>query len=218
MNVQKTHNSSHIEKTSQNGSVYFLDFKGDDEALLKAIKNSDNGAKRALYERYAKHVERVILRIMGVDDEIPDLISETFVQAYKSIHTVKNAPSLKAWISRVAVFVSRGRIRQRKRRRMFMVFTGTEQNDKRTTELDIEGREALIILYRLLDELSADERIVFALRFIDGRGFIEMTEICNVSRATLNRRLDRAQAKFLDMAKGEPVLADWIKRGTRWQI
>lgn len=206
------------KETPSEQVVHFLSFSGTAEELLAALVEGQPQARRALYEEYSGHVQRVLVRIMGVDDSIPDLLSETFVQAFSSIHTVKNAGSLKAWLSRVAVFVARGRIRQRRRRRMFQVLTSTGHVDTRSEQMDTDGREALHVLYALLDELPTDERIVFALRFIDGKGFVEIGEICCVSRATLNRRLNRAQARFLEMAKEEPLLHEWIERGTRWQV
>ena len=200
------------------GVLHFLGFEGDDTSLLEAIRQGRPNAKRALFERYANHVQRVIIRIMGMDDAIPELINETFLQAFSSIHTVRDGASLKAWMSMIAVFTARGRIRKRKKRRLLWLFEPKKLQDVRTCETDTDGREAVQALYEILDELPADERIAFSLRFLEGMGLRETAEACGVSMATIKRRISRAEELFVPMANNHPLLSEWVARGERWQV
>ena len=61
-----------------------------------------------------------------------------------------------------------------------------------------------------------DKFIAFALRFVDGMELVEVAEACEVSLATIKRRLARAQAKFTNIARTYPVLHEWLERGARW--
>lgn len=216
--VLKTKRSISTVSDSEDGSVLrILDFEGDDVALLEALQTKRPNAKRVLFERYSDHVQRVLIRIMGVDDAIPELINETFLQAFSSVHTVRDGGSLKAWLSMIAVFTARGLIRKRKKRRIFWLFEPKKIQDARVAEDDPDGREALRTLYAILDELPADERIAFTLRFVDGMVLREVAEACSVSMATVKRRLSRAEAQFVPLAKEHPVLSEWIQRGERWR-
>jgi RNA polymerase sigma-70 factor (ECF subfamily) len=58
--------------------------------------------------------------------------------------------------------------------------------------------------------LPADERIPFALRFIDGMELTEVARACTVSLATIKRRLSRAEQRFTAFAALEPALAEWL--------
>ena len=58
------------------GVVHPLRFVGDDEAMLEALKSGHVSAVAALYDRYAGHIRRVLLRIVGDDSEIGDLLQE----------------------------------------------------------------------------------------------------------------------------------------------
>jgi RNA polymerase sigma-70 factor (ECF subfamily) len=201
----------------QNGAVVpLLNFDGSDESLMEALKAQHPGAKRAFYLRYADHVQRVLIRIMGVDDAIPELISETFLQAFLSVHSLRNGASLKAWVSMIAVFTARGLIRKRKKRRIMSLFEPKKMQEFRSFEIDTEAREALRMMYGILEELPTDERIAFSLRFIEGMHLREVAEACGVSLATIKRRLARAQKTFVPMAKDDPLLRRWIERGERW--
>ena len=73
-----------------------------------------------------------------------------------------------------------------------------------------EGSQALHATYRLLSTLQPDEQIAFALRFIDGMELTEVAAACDVSLATIKRRLARAEARFSELARSEPALVEWI--------
>jgi RNA polymerase sigma-70 factor (ECF subfamily) len=70
--------------------------------------------------------------------------------------------------------------------------------------------------YLVLNELPADERIAFALRFIDGMELVELAEACCTSVATVRRRLRRAEERFVRKARRYPVLSARIEGGSRW--
>jgi RNA polymerase sigma-70 factor (ECF subfamily) len=197
--------------------VHYIGFDGDDESLLDALKEGQPGSKRALFDRYAEHVQRVLIRIIGIDDAIPELLSETFLQAFSNVGSVRNGGSLKAWLSMIAVFTARGMIRKRKKRRLLWLLEPKKIQDVQTYETDTDAREALKVLYEILDEMPADERIAFALRFVEGMGLREVAEACDVSLATIKRRLSRAQALFVPRALDDPLLKEWVERGERWR-
>ena len=67
-----------------------------------------------------------------------------------------------------------------------------------------------------LGRLPADERIAFALRFIDGMELVEAAAACRVSLSTFKRRMLRAERKFAERARREPALAEWLKGAERW--
>jgi RNA polymerase sigma-70 factor (ECF subfamily) len=207
-----------VKKISESGSVlHIFDFEKDDAALLSALKNGHPSAKRALFERYADHVQRVLIRIMGIDAAIPELISETFLQAFSGVSSVRDPASLKAWLSMIAVFTARGLIRKRKKRRIMWLFEPKKLQDARSYETDDDGRETLKVLYEVLDDFPVDERIAFTLRFMEGMVLREVAEACNVSMATVKRRIARAEKRFVPLAKQHPLLSEWLHRGERWR-
>jgi RNA polymerase sigma-70 factor (ECF subfamily) len=61
--------------------------------------------------------------------------------------------------------------------------------------------------------MPVDERIVFALRFVDGMELGEIAEACELSLSTIKRRLGKAEERFTRIAGREPSLVDWIGGG-----
>jgi RNA polymerase sigma-70 factor (ECF subfamily) len=80
----------------------------------------------------------------------------------------------------------------------------------------LEVEEALRATYRVLDRLPVEERVVFALRFIEGMEVAEVANACGVSLSTVKRRLGKASARFASWAKAEPALADWLDGEAKW--
>ncbi|MEZ4298352.1 MAG: sigma-70 region 4 domain-containing protein [Polyangiaceae bacterium] len=70
------------------------------------------------------------------------------------------------------------------------------------------GAGALEATYAVLGELPADERIAFALRFIEGMELTEVAASCGVSLATVKRRIGRAEGRSVEKARQHPILAE----------
>jgi RNA polymerase sigma-70 factor (ECF subfamily) len=193
-----------------------LAFQVDDATLVAAARRADAPARRQLFERYAHHVARVLTRLLGADGEIADLVHDVFVMALRDLDRLDDPSALKAWLTAIAVNVARGHIRRRVRRRWLRFFAPDEVPEPPTNGADDEAREAARATYAILDEMPADERIAFALRFIDGMELAAAAQACGVSLATIKRRIARAEARFVERARASAVLASRLEGGGRW--
>ena len=187
----------------------------DESALVEGLQEGEPWARMALFDRYATHVERILGRVLGRDPELTDVLHDTFVQAYASVDGIRDAKAIKGWLSTVAVFTARGVIRKRKLRRWLRFWDPTDLPEEQAPVAEPTTREALKRSYAILDAMSADERIAFSLRFIDGIELTEVAGACGCSLATVKRRLARAEKKFLEAARGDVVLSGRIEGG-RW--
>jgi RNA polymerase sigma-70 factor (ECF subfamily) len=184
----------------------------DDAALVEGLRRGDAAARRELFDRFAPHVERVLARVLGRDPELSDALHDTFVQAFGSFSSLRDASALKAWLSMVAVYTARGIIRRRKVRRWLRFWAPEDLPETPSHGPSAEDAWAVARVYTLLDRLPADHRIAFTLRFVEGMSLQEVAEACSCSLATVKRRLTRAQTAFRDAAKTDPVLAEWAAR------
>lgn len=192
-----------------------VSFAGDDHALLRALTRGDQGAAAALFDRYSGLVERTIARVLGVDSELPDAVQEAFERVLRSVHGVRDPQALPGWVIRIAVCTAADFLRRRRRRR-WLLLEPTYEREVETTEADLDGREALAATYAVLDQLSIEDRTVFALRIIDGMELQGVADACDCSLATIKRRLERALARFALLARKHPSLDPWLRDGERW--
>ncbi len=204
------------EKAVAGGGVLELPIPDSDAGLVAALRSGRQSAKAALFDRYGRHVERVLTRVLGPDPDVQDLLQDVFVSALESIDRLEDPNSLKPWLSRIAVFTARGRIRRRVRWRFIRNDAFDEVAEVEAHLASAEVSEALRRTYQALKQLPPDERIAFALRFIDGMELTEVAQASGVSLATIKRRLTKAQRRFVDVAKRDPSLQEWLIRGARW--
>ena len=191
-------------------------FAGDDLALVAAFRCGDAGARTALYGRYADHVHRVLYRLLGFDEDLADLHHDVFVRALVSLPMLEDPSALKGWLTIIALHVACTALARRKRRRWLLFFPSDELPDHASEAPSTDVLDAVRATYAVLDALPAKERIVFALRFIDGMELTEVAAACETSLATTKRRLARASARFDIAIRKHPALVCWAKGGSRW--
>jgi RNA polymerase sigma-70 factor (ECF subfamily) len=189
----------------------------DNEDLVEALRRGDRAAIGALYDQFQPLVERTLVRIVGAEPDLPDLVHEAFLSAMRSVASVRDPKALPAWVMRIAVRKAADWLRRNRRRRWLMPINLPPDRPAVRAEMDTDGAEAVRETYRLLADLPVDERIAFSLRFIDGRELTEVAAACHCSLATIKRRLSRAETTFLKLARQSAVLREWVDEGQRWR-
>ena len=217
MTVLEPAPTSHGDETAR-GNVIRLPAVGQiaDAALVEALRARRGSGTEALFDRYHGHVRRVLVRVLGPDPEISDLVQEVFLQAIAAIGGLDRAESLRGWLGSIAVFTARARLRRRTRWSFIRFLPPDELPDIADHRPSAEVDEALSATYRVLDRLPVEERIVFALRFIDSMELSEVAEASDQSLSTVKRRLAKATARFTSLARREPALVDWLNGDPSW--
>jgi RNA polymerase sigma-70 factor (ECF subfamily) len=188
-----------------------------DAALVAALRAGRPEAAGQLLERYGNYVERLVVRVLGIDTEVPDLINEVFARAFERIGQLEDPNALKAWLGSIALFTAKSFLRDRRSRRRFLGFFAPEElPEVAVTGATAEVTLALYRTYQVLETFPPEERIAFALRFIDGMGLSEVAAMMGLSLGTIKRRLTRAQERFVTAAERDPVLRERVQRGQRW--
>jgi RNA polymerase sigma-70 factor (ECF subfamily) len=145
------------------------------------------------------------------------LLHEVFVQALRSIQSVQDGTRLKAWLTTIAVYTARGCIRKRQRFRWLGYRDPAQLPPIEGANADPEVLEALRTVYLVLESLPADLRIPFSLRYVDKMELTEVAEACDVSLATIKRRLSKAEQRFVRRARRETSLVPWVQKHPRWR-
>jgi RNA polymerase sigma-70 factor (ECF subfamily) len=199
------------------GVVRALPTAQSDAALVTALRSGSAEAAEQLFERYGDYVERLIVRVMGLDAEVPDLINEVFARAFERIEQLQDVTALKGWLGSITIFTARTFLRDRRSRRRFLGFFAPEElPEVPYRSAPIECSLALSRTYQVLATLAPDERIAFALRFIDGMSLGEVAKMMDVSIGTVKRRLTRAQQRFVSAAERDPLLREFLQTSERW--
>ena len=185
-------------------------FIGDDVALTAALQAGQRVAQEELYRRYASHVRGVLVRVLGTNMDVKDHLHTTFVQIFTSVDSIRDGACLKQWLTRVAVFTAIGHIKATQRRRWLTFVEPEEIPEQEFEGASDEQREAVQQIYEILGKMSAEDRAIFSLRVIQGMPLKELTEVFDVSLATIKRRIGHAQSRFAFHLRANPVLTEWM--------
>jgi RNA polymerase sigma-70 factor (ECF subfamily) len=187
-----------------------VEYAGDRAALVAGLVEGSEGAAVALFHEYASLVERTVGRVLGVDDELPDVVQEVFFRALRSVHRIRDPQALTDWLLQITIYTATDWIRKRQRRRWLVFRDPVQLEEPVGLPVDDAGREAVRATYAILDRLAVEERLVFVLRYLEGMELNQVAAACDCSLATVKRRLVRAMSRFEALAKREPALIPWL--------
>ena len=192
-----------------------------EEELVDGLRGRRAWAERVLLERYTVRVQTVLARIMGGRANLDDMTQEVFVRVLDRIPALRDADALGPWLTQFAVNVAREQLKADKRRRWLLYFSPESVPDlvSASSGLDdnVDVTRAINAVYEVLDGMSADHRIAFSLRHIETMDLPRVATACNVSLATISRRLRRAEASFRTRARNHPVLREWLGETESWR-
>jgi RNA polymerase sigma-70 factor, ECF subfamily len=164
----------------------------DDAALAARAQKDEAGAFSALYARHARYIAGVAYRLMGDDGDVDDVVQETFLDAADGIHALADPAAVRAWLVTIAVRRVK-RLLARRRRRRFLFWQFAEMAPRSS---DPRDRAPVDGLYDALDTLPIDLRVPWVLSRIEQVTLAEVARICDVSLATIKRRIADADARI----------------------
>ena len=190
----------------------------DNAALVESLASGHPDASTAFFDAYGAYVERLLMRVLGPDPEIEDILHEVFVEALGSIQSLRDPARLKGWLTRMTVFVARGVIRRRRRhRRLFLVPAEDSLPQSSAPPPSHEARDLLNRVFTVLSGLDSNQRIAFSLRYLEGMTLSEAADASGVSLATFKRWLKKSDKAFLARARGtDPALYETLLETPRW--
>ncbi len=196
------------------GNVVRFPVPDSDAALVASLRSDPERGRMVLFDRYVTDIERILLRLLGSDPDVTDVLHDVFVAAMTSLHTLRDEGALRGWLVGIAVHLAHRRIRRRKLQRLVRFVAPQELPDCVATTASEEVSDALRLTYRLLARLPTDDRIAFTLRKIEGMSLSDIAEATGVSIATVKRRVARAERKFVTLARRHEALRVWLDQGT----
>ena len=182
---------------------------GRDAQELEWIRDAQRGnrdAFGALVERHQRRVFAVIFRVTGDRDQVEDLSQEVFLKAYRAVRSYNQSASFGTWLSRIAVNHCYDYLRSRRstRNRVESFDGSPEDLESPAKSFPASGpdpeRAALLrdMVSKLLARASEEDRVVVALKELNGMSVEEIAEILELKVGTVKVRLHRARKRMLD--------------------
>jgi RNA polymerase sigma-70 factor, ECF subfamily len=174
--------------------------KNNTDKLLDQACRGDHEAFHLIFERYARPVLRFLYDLVGQRELAEDLAQETFVRAYRGLHTLRDEGKLSTWLFGIARNVARESFRSRPREDKKVHLDDAQVLDLSDNEplpdSQLLNRELNRVIQEALGRLDEDKRVVFSLKIFHQRSYEEIAEITGFSIAKLKTDLHRAKAEM----------------------
>jgi RNA polymerase sigma-70 factor (ECF subfamily) len=189
----------------------------EEAVLLGAALSGDRDAIERLWERYRALVRGIIVSVLGPSFETDDLVHDVFIKLLKSLREVRRPESIRSYVVALTVTTARSELRRRRVRRIVQFLPPCRLPERPGPSSDPELRDVIARLRRGLDRLPADERLVFALRYVELFELKEIAEATGTSLATTKRHLAKARERLFASMSSDPALAPFLAEGCRFQ-
>jgi RNA polymerase sigma-70 factor (ECF subfamily) len=176
----------------------------DDVSLVAMLEGGDVRAPRIVWHRFAPMVHRMLRRAFGPEYEIDDLAQEVFLALFKRAHTLRDPQALRAFVMAITAHTIRYELRRKAAVKWPHV--GDEAGGAKAADVDLDARDALKRLYRIVNCLSSDDRTAFMLRFMERLSVAEVARALGLSLATTKRRLSHAWKRVVVHAQHDDRL------------
>ncbi len=137
-----------------------------------------------------------------------DLTQEVFEQAFRKLGSLQDPQRFRAWLYSIAINRCNDFLRKRKYLALLQMRTAQEQDftdtgkDMNISHTDrLEKKRFWQQVKKMLHKLSAMERQVFTLRFMDQRNINEIAAILGKNESTIKTHLYRALHKVRGQAE-----------------
>lgn len=150
------------------------------------------------YRRFAPYVAAIAIRIVGRNEDLDDLVQDVFVDAARGIASLCQPEAIKGWLAKITVRKAVRRLRRRRLLRALFLQDDepTDYDSLVAPDASPEQRALVARIYRALDALSAEDRVAWVLRHVQGETLEEAARVCDCSLSTYQRRLRRATAQL----------------------
>lgn len=176
-----------------------------DDMLLESIADGNRTAMHILYCRQNVRVYRFILRIVRDATTAEDLVSQVFLDVWRTAGQFQGRSQVSTWLLSIARFKALTAMRQRR-------FEDIDQEDVRqiadgcdTPETSLDRSDTSAILRACVQKLSPAHREIINLVYYHEKSVEEVGKIIGIPQSTVKTRMFYARKQLADLLKGAGV-------------
>ncbi|WP_375237927.1 RNA polymerase sigma factor [Aurantibacter sp.] len=172
--------------------------------FIEALILKSPKAYSKLLDDYQQKVFSTCISFVPNTEDAEDIAQDVFIEVFNSIHKFKGNSKLSTWIYRITTNKCLEFIRKHKTKKRFgflqSLFSEDFSIDKTNYHTDIkhpgivlEQKETSATIFKAINTLPEQQRLVFTLHKIDGKSYKEISEIIEKSINSVESLMHRAK-------------------------
>lgn len=174
----------------------------EESRAIRAILDGNADAFEDLVKASEKQVYHIALKMTGNEEDAFDLSQETYLKAYRSLHTFRNESSFQTWVCRLAANQCIDFLRKQKRRGKVVSLDEPDESGRPAELPDLryepesvmEQRERMLLVREGLQKLPEEQKLILVLRDVEGLSYQEISDTLKMELGTVKSRIARARA------------------------
>ena len=161
-----------------------------DAECVRAVLSGNAEAFALLVERYQHEYMRFAVRMLGTREDADEALQSAFVRAFRGLDRCRDPERFGAWLYRIVVNECRTRATRKGRRERWFV-----HDEALIVRMAIVSDGAAGLreeIQHALDQLPADQREAFVLKYVEELSYEEIAEITGDGVSALKMRVNRA--------------------------
>lgn len=172
-----------------------------DQALVEKAQQGDKKAFNLLVARHQNKVAGLLTRYISPND-IPDVVQETFIKAYRSLELFRGDSAFYTWLYRIAVNTAKNYLTAQGRRPPSedIQAEDAETYDAGDNLRNVDTPENLMlsaelkkVVFETIAALPEELKTSITLRELEGLSYEEIAEIMDCPVGTVRSRIFRAR-------------------------
>ncbi len=173
-----------------------------DQEIITGILNHDKPVIQFLVTKYHRQVIKTAFHFVHDMDDAEDLAQDVCVEILESIGQFKQTSTLSTWIYKITVNKSLNFVRKNKRKHLVQQFESlffkkdgrsSTNEEPMSNDNPLENTETKKILEKAINNLPENQKTAFILNKYEELSYREITEIMNLSLASVESLLQRAK-------------------------
>lgn len=175
----------------------------EDYELVLRVQAGDKRAFNLLVEKYHRRVGRLLTRLLKNQEDIEDVVQDTFIKAYRAIGNFRGESAFYTWIYRIAINTAKNLLLTQKRRPSQLNDIDGEESETfedNAALSNIDTPESLYLTRQVAEAvneammaLPEDLRDAIVMREIDGLSYEEIASAMGCPIGTVRSRIFRAR-------------------------
>ena len=173
-----------------------------DAQLVARLQQGDDAAFEAVVRLYGGRLLAVARRLLNNDADAQDAVQDSFIRAFRAIHTFEARAQLYTWLHRIVVNTSLMKLRSKRRQPTDSIedllpdFISDGHQAVRSRDWSdalLERKETAALVREAITKLPDQYREVLVLRDIEERDTAETAALLGTTSNAVKVRLHRAR-------------------------
>jgi RNA polymerase sigma-70 factor (ECF subfamily) len=176
-----------------------------DRMLLSSIAGGDRTAMHTLYARHNVRVFRFILRMVRDTSSAEDLVSQVFLDVWRTAGQFEGRAQVSTWLLSIARFKALTALRQRQHEDIDQDDVLEIADTADTPEAALDRNRTRAILRACVAKLSPAHREIINIVYYHEKTVEEAGRIIGIPQSTVKTRMFYARKQLAELLKNEGV-------------